>query len=422
MKLQKIIKRLQKLHPKKIDLSLNRTFGLLKKLGNPQDKLKNVITVCGTNGKYSSIKSLQSILNQAGYKCNIYLSPHLQSYTERYVYNDKEITEENLANLLQEIEDVNSSDSLTMFEALTCAYFKQCEEFKDNISIIEAGLFHQFDATNVFKKNLCSIITSINIDHLQWLKNKSIDGIIHEKTIRLLPSKIVVSRQENKEISQKIENALKFNKSQKYFYGRDFNYLNLENNFIQYEDFKGKLILPQPNILGEHQLENISTAIMASRKIFNIRDDDIKKAVINIDTRGRLQEIKNGKLKKIAKNNYLILDGGHNLNAANSLVKWMDKLNQDVHLIVGMMKDKEHKKFINVFKNKIKSLTLIDIPNQGGAISKEDFKLKVQDDYLKVKIANSIEEAIAINAKTSNNSYLAIVGSLYLAGEVLNLN
>ena len=106
MKLQKIIKRLQKLHPKKIDLSLNRTFGLLKKLGNPQDKLKNVITVCGTNGKYSSIKSLQSILNQAGYKCNIYLSPHLQSYTERYVYNDKEITEENLANLLQEIEEI----------------------------------------------------------------------------------------------------------------------------------------------------------------------------------------------------------------------------------------------------------------------------------------------------------------------------
>ena len=152
MKLQKILNRLEKKHPKKIDLSLNRTFNLLKKLGNPQDKLKNVITVCGTNGKFSSIKSLQSILNQAGYKCNLYLSPHLQNYTERFIYNDKEINEANLVDLLIEVEKTNDSAQLTIFEALTCAYLKYCEQYSDNISIIEAGLFHQFDATNVFKK------------------------------------------------------------------------------------------------------------------------------------------------------------------------------------------------------------------------------------------------------------------------------
>ena len=152
MKLQKLISRLQQKHPKKIDLTIERTFNLLKKLGNPQDKLNNVISVVGTNSKYSICQSLKAILNQAGYKCNLYLSPHLQSYTERFVYKDKEISEEILINLLKDIEKVLGDNSATLFEILSCAYLKYCEEFKDNITLIEAGLFHQFDSTNVFKK------------------------------------------------------------------------------------------------------------------------------------------------------------------------------------------------------------------------------------------------------------------------------
>ena len=421
MKLQKIISRLEKKHPKKIDLSLDRTFNLLKKLGNPQDKLKNVITVCGTNGKFSCIKSLQRILNQAGYKCNLYLSPHLQSYTERFVYNNNEINEDSLIDLLNEVEKANGSAQITMFESLTCAYLKYCEQYSNNISIIETGLFHQFDATNVFKKNLCSIISSINIDHLQWIKNKTIEGIIHEKTVKLLNSNIFVNKQENKEILVKIKNALKNNQSNKYFYGEDFNYLHAENNFILYEDPKGSLILPPPNILGEHQLGNISTAIMVARILFNIKDNDIKKAVTNIELKGRLQEIKTGKLKELARDNRLFFDGGHNKNAANSLAKWLESLNKDVHLILGMMKNKDHQEFVNSFKNKIKSLTLIDIPNQDGTISKEDFKSKIQDYISEIKLADSIEQSIILNSNSSAQVIL-IAGSLYLAGEVLNLN
>ena len=421
MKLQRILNRLEKKHPKKIDLSLDRTFNLLKKLGNPQDKLKNVITVCGTNGKFSCIKSLQRILNQAGYKCNLYLSPHLQSYTERFVYNNNEINEDSLIDLLNEVEKANGSAQITMFESLTCAYLKYCEQYSDNISIIETGLFHQFDATNVFKKNLCSIISSINIDHLQWIKNKTIEGIIHEKTVKLLNSNIFVNKQENKEISVKIKNALKNNQSNKYFYGEDFNYLHAENNFILYEDPKGSLILPPPNILGEHQLGNISTAIMVARILFNIKDNDIKKAVTNIELKGRLQEIKTGKLKELARDNRLFFDGGHNKNAANSLAKWLESLNKDVHLILGMMKDKDHQEFVNSFKNKIKSLTLIDIPNQDGTISKEDFKSKIQGYISEIKLADSIEQSIILNSNSSAQVIL-IAGSLYLAGEVLNLN
>ena len=158
MKLQKLISKLEKHHKKKLDLSLDRTFNLLKKLGNPQDKLKNVVTVVGTNAKASMCYSLKSILKEAGHKCNLYTSPHLLSYTERFIYDGKEISEEDLIELLQDIEKVLGDDNATLFEVLTCAFIKHAENFKDNINIIEAGLFHQFDSTNVFKDNLMSLI------------------------------------------------------------------------------------------------------------------------------------------------------------------------------------------------------------------------------------------------------------------------
>ncbi len=421
MKLQKLISKLQQKHPKKIDLTLNRTFDLLKKLGNPQDKLKNVISVVGTNSKYSICQSLKAIFNQSGYKCNLYLSPHLQSYTERFIYNDNEISEEELINLLEDIEKVLGENQATLFELLTCAYLKYCEQFKQNISILESGLMHHYDSTNVFNKNLASIIGPIGLDHLQWIKNKTIDGVIYEKTAKLLNSNIFVNKQENKEITSKIEKALKNNQSNKYFFGKDFNILRAENGFIQYEDHKSSIILPEPNVLGDHQLENISTSIAAARELFNIKDQDIKTGITKIELKGRLQEIKSGKLKDLVGSNRLICDGGHNINAAKAIANWVKQQNQDVHLIVGMMKDKDHQGFIDCFKDKVKSITLIDIPNQEGSISKEEFKNKLNGINKKINLCKSIKESIQSINKYQNEICL-ISGSLYLIGEVLNLN
>ena len=421
MKLQKLISKLQQKHPKKIDLTLNRTFDLLKKLGNPQDKLKNVISVVGTNSKYSICQSLKAIFNQSGYKCNLYLSPHLQSYTERFIYNDNEISEEELINLLEDIEKVLGENQATLFELLTCAYLKYCEQFKQNISILESGLMHHYDSTNVFNKNLASIIGPIGLDHLQWIKNKTIDGVIYEKTAKLLNSNIFVNKQENKEITSKIEKALKNNQSNKYFFGKDFNILRAENGFIQYEDHKSSIILPEPNVLGDHQLENISTSIAAARELFNIKDQDIKTAITKIELKGRLQEIKSGKLKDLVGPNRLICDGGHNINAAKAIANWVKQQNQDVHLIVGMMKDKDHQGFIDCFKDKVKSITLIDIPNQEGSISKEEFKNKLNGINKKINLCKSIKESIQSINKYQNEICL-VSGSLYLIGEVLNLN
>ena len=421
MKLQNLITRLEKHHKKKLDLSLGRTFNLLKKLGNPQDKLKNVVSVVGTNAKASMCYSLKSILNEAGFKCNLYSSPHLQSYTERFVFEDKQISEENLIELLNDIEKTLGDDSATVFEILTCGFIKYAENFKDNINIIEAGLFHQFDSTNIFKNNTLTLFGYIGLDHLQWIENKSIDGIIHEKTAKLLNSNIFVNKQENQEITEKIEKALINNTSNKYFFGKNFNISKSENSFIYYQDELGEILLPEPNLLGNHQLENISTSIAASRKIFNVKDNHIKKGITKIELRGRLEQINSGKLIDLIGKNRLIIDGGHNVGASLSVANWIKTQNQDVHLICGMMKDKSHKEFINSFKDIVKSITLIDIPNQEGAISKEQFKEKLNGTNIKINLSESIEDSIKSISKFQNSIGLC-TGSLYLIGEILNLN
>ena len=420
-KLQKLVSKLEKHHKRKIDLSLDRTFNLLKKLGNPQNKLQNIVTVVGTNSKASLCSSLKSILNKGGYKCNMYTSPHLQSYTERFVFNDKEISEENLADLLNDIEKILGNDECTLFEAITCAFIKYAENFKDNINIIEAGLFHQYDSTNVFKDNLATLLGVIHSDHYQWLTNKTIDGVIHEKTSKLLNSNIFINKQVNEEIRKKIKESLAKNKSKKYFFNKDFNILRSANNFIQYQDDMGEIILPEPNILGDHQLYNISTSIAASRKVFKVKEDDIKLGIQNISLKGRLQEIKSGNLKEIAGNNRLILDGGHNISSSLVIADWIKQQNQKVNLIVGMMKDKDHHEFMSIFKNIVDRVILIDIHGQDGAISKEEFKKKINNLNLNVELSIGIKEAIKTLSK-NNNSITLCLGSLYLVGEILNLN
>ena len=216
MKLQKIVERLQKLHPKEIDLSLDRTKNLLEKLGNPQNKI-NCISIVGTNGKFSTIQALYAILKKANYKCNIYTSPHILRINERFIFNNKPLTDSELANLFFEIEDANDGVQITFFEILTVAYFHYARKYPRNINLIESGLFHRFDATNILEKNLASIVTAIGLDHLDWLpkEEQTVKKIIFEKTSTLLNSKIIVAKQNSNEINECIKNTIKDNSSKK---------------------------------------------------------------------------------------------------------------------------------------------------------------------------------------------------------------
>ena len=421
MKLQKIVSHLQKLHPKEIDLSLDRIKILCEKLGNPQDKIK-AISVVGTNGKQSTINAIFSILKEAKIKCNVYTSPHIQKINERFVFNNNMLNDDELIDLFEEVEKINDQNPLTFFEALSACYFYKAAQYPNNINLIEAGLFHRFDATNILKNNLASIVCSISKDHLDWLPKdqQTIEKIVFEKTSSLLNSNIIVSKQNSIKTTESIKKSISQNLSNKLFFNEDYSYSNGENGFFYYEDKFGGLKLPLPNILGQFQLENISTAIATIRQLnLEVKDDDIKNAITKIESIGRLQEIKSGKIKDLIKNNRLLLDGSHNEDGARVLNEYLQTLDCNKHFIIGMMSNKNHEEYISHFKD-ISSLTTVDIPNQQNAISGKKLKEKFQNVF-NAKYEDNIENAIK-SLSLKENDMLIITGSLYLAGEILNLN
>ena len=422
MKLQKILNKFQKLHNREIDLSLDRIRFLMSKLGNPQDKIK-CIQVCGTNGKGSSISFLRSILREANYKCNVYTSPHVISINERFIYNDEMIGDDDLANLLNEVHEVNNGKPLTYFEALTAGFFLGCMKYQDNIVLAEFGLFGRGDAVNILKKNLANIIVSISMDHESWLpeNDRTIERIIYEKTSSLLNSNIIVAKQNSNKIIESIKKNISNNSANKIFYKEDYNFVLKENDFFLYEDKYGSLKIPKPSIKGDFQLENASTAIATLRtlKNLNIEDKHIIEGVKKANNPARLEEIKEGKLKDLVKDNMLICDGSHNPGGAEALNEYLQSLNCDVHCIIGMLITKNHEEYISYFKN-IKSITTIDIPNTPNSI--EGKKLKEKFNAISnVQYKESIEEAIK-SIPLNKNDVVIITGSLYLASEVLKLN
>ncbi len=422
MKLLKIVNRLQKLHPKEIDLSLNRIKKLCKTLGNPQHKIK-AISIVGTNGKYSTIQALFAILREANIKCNIYTSPHIKRINERFVFNNEELNDDDLGILFEEVEEANNNEPITFFEILTAAYFYHASKYPENINLIETGLFHRFDATNILKNNLASIVTSIGLDHLDWLpeNERTTKKIIFEKTSTLVNSNIIIAKQSSSKIVNEIKSSILKNSSKKYFFNEDYNYSSNENGFIFYEDKNGGIKLPTPNVKGQFQLENISTAIATLRLInhLKVREKHIKDGITKIKSIARLQEIDSGNLKELVKNNKLLVDGSHNPLGAKVLNEYLESLNCNKHIILGMMSNKDHNDYMSYFKN-ISSLTTIDIPNQPNSIKGKVLKSKLNS-FENVQYKESIIDAIK-SIPIKENDIILITGSLYLAGEVLNLN
>jgi len=421
MKLQKILSRFLKLHKKEIDLSLDRIKHLCKKLGNPQNKI-NTISFVGTNGKNSTIQASYSILKEAGIKCNVYTSPHIQKINERFVFNNQQLKNEELASLFEEVEKINDNEPITFFEILTACFFHKAAQYPKNLNLVEAGLFHRFDATNILKNNMASVITSISKDHLDWLpeNERTIDKIIYEKTSKLLNSNIIVAKQNTISTMEKIKKTIGENKSNKYYFDEDFSYSFGENEFFYYEDKFGDLKLPKPNILGQYQLENISTAIAVLRILdLDIKDIHIKDGIQKINNIARLQKIESGKLKNLVKDNLFLISGDHNEDGARVLNAYLESLDCRKHIIIGMMKNKDHKKYISYFKD-IASITTVDIKNQPNAISGIDLKEKFKN-ISNVNHKKSIEEAIKA-VDLGKGDLVLITGSLYLCSEVLDLN
>ena len=426
MKIQKILKRLLQLHPKSADLSLNRIKRLLKDLDNPQEKITNAVQVVGTNGKHSFCSTLREIIETAGYTVNLNISPSLKKFNERYYLSGEYISDDQLQDLLIKVEKINKNKNITFHEFICACFFLVASRNKSDMNILESGLFFRLDASNVLKKNIASVIMPIGIDHRDFLKKGTIDEIVYEKCFSLLNgSKIFVSQQ-TKGVLQKIKNNIVNNTSEKIIFGENYNYEKNTYGFC-YNDDLGKINLPLPNLSGDFQISNVSTAIATARKLdkFKIADSHIKEAIIKIRSEGRLQNITQGKLRNyVSKNNQILIDGAHNPLAASAIEKYLGTLNSErkIIMLLGMMANKEHKEFIQMFKNRVHSIIALDIPNQENFIEKVKLSKVAQSCGIPSKTENSIQSALKNVAKENENAIIFCTGSLYFAGEILNLN
>ncbi|MEE2694828.1 MAG: Mur ligase family protein [Pseudomonadota bacterium] len=425
-KSRKILKRLELLHPKKIDLSLNRLKRLLKKLKNPQLKLPPTIHIAGTNGKGSVTSFLRSIFENAKLNVHTYTSPHLIRFNERIRINSKLISNYDLNQLLEECEYFNNGEKITFFEITTAAAFLGFSRITSDITLIETGLGGRYDATNVIKNKVCSVITPISMDHMNFLgtsiKKIAIEKLgILERSTSAIMSKQITSVRKLARSEAKKKNIQLYEEGRHWKVGKK-NYKKKKFS-LSFKESSYEFSFPSLN--GEHQIDNASTAIATSLSLknLNIGQKVINKGLLNVEWPARMQNLNNGKLCKIVGNRFEIwLDGGHNSHASNMINKVIQEWkNENIILILGMTIGKQPINFLKQIIKNISALVLLPI-NDHHYIQPYEIK---NDVLLKLKTKISIfckldiEEALATVKKRFSSGKILISGSLYLAGDVL---
>ena len=419
-----ILKRLELLHPKKIDLSLDRLRKLLRKLDNPHLKIPPVIHVAGTNGKGSVISYLRSIYEKNGLNVHTYTSPHLIKFNERIRINSSLINNKYLSSLLEECEDKNNGESITFFEITTAAAFLAFSRIDSDLLLLETGLGGKYDATNIIKNSLCSIITPISMDHMNFL-GTNLKKIANEKIGILKKQSLIILSKQKESVRKLIRNEVKKKKAILFEEGIHWKISKIiKNSFVL--NFSGNdYEFEKPSLHGNHQIENVSTAlasIMAVKK-FKLEMKKINLGIKSAVWPGRMQNLNNGKLKKIVGENFeLWLDGGHNAHASEILFTEIDKWkNSKIILILGMVSGKDPVKFLKKIVNKISLLILLPIDNHQYI---HPYKIKESLNkslagFKEIETCVNINEALKLISNRFIKGKVLICGSLYLAGEVL---
>ena len=419
-----ILKRLELLHPKKIDLSLNRLRNLLRKLGNPHLKLPPVIHVAGTNGKGSVISYLRSIYEKNGLNVHTYTSPHLIKFNERIRINSSLVNNKYLSSLLEECEDKNNGQSITFFEITTAAAFLAFSRIDSDLVLLETGLGGKYDATNIIQSSLCSIITPISMDHMNFLGTNLLKiasekiGILKKRSI------IVLSKQKNS-VRQLIRNEVKKKQAILFEEGIDWKITKVLKNSFILNFCDNNFEFEKPSLHGYHQIENVSTAlagILAIKK-FKLKMKNINQGIKETVWPGRMQNLNNGKLKKIIGKSFdLWLDGGHNIHASEVLFTEIDKWKKSkIILILGMVSGKDPVKFLKKIVNKISLLILLPIDDHQYIHPyriKESLNKSLKN-FKEIETCVNINEALKLIYTRFEKGKVLICGSLYLAGQVL---
>ena len=400
-KLSQTLNRMFSLHPKLIDFDLSRLKLLMKKFNNPQNTLRNVIHIAGTNGKGSTASFLKEILENHKLSVNLYTSPHLINFNERIRINTKLISEEKLIKILEEVETKNENKPITFFEITTAAAIIAFNKYPSDVNIIETGLGGRLDATNIIENKKLTIITKIGFDHIEFL-GKKIEDIAREKAgIFRKNTPVIIAKQKNKKARKTLLACA----------------TKLKTEIIDIENISLNTTL---GLSGDHQYENASTAYTAAKIILPLLSLSKTKLALKQTTwPGRVHQIEHGKIINYRKN-ITILDGAHNEDSAYVLDKYLNKKSLGKwNLIIGMLRNRDVKDFVNIFKNHINKVFAITIPDIESSYSPDQIIVKLKKSGLQVLPAKDLENALQIADKEVP---LLITGSLYLAGYTLRFN
>jgi dihydrofolate synthase / folylpolyglutamate synthase len=427
-----LLERLKGLHPKSIDLSLDRIKRLFATLDHPERRLPPVVHIAGTNGKGSHIAFLRAIAESLGKRAHVYTSPHLVKFHERIVLagpaGSAPIAEDRLADCLLRAETANGGELITLFEITTAAAFLAFADVPADLLLLETGLGGRLDATNVVDKPLATAITPISIDHVAFLGD-TLSAIAGEKAgILKAGVPCVVGRQEP-EALKVIETRAAEIGAPLHIFGRDFDAFERGGKLI-FQTAAQQIELPLPRLHGRHQIDNAGAAIATANIIFGSEstNDALERGLTQAVWPARLERLPPGALYNyVREGSEIWLDGGHNPGGAQAIAHALAEMRRQqpgpVHLIWGMMETKDAQAVIAPFKGLVDRIYTVPIPGEPNAFSASSLMKIAANEGFKAAMTSGVRHALLQSRTASSRpKRVLICGSLYLAGHVLKLH
>jgi dihydrofolate synthase/folylpolyglutamate synthase len=411
-----IVERLHRLHPRAIDLSLERLVRLLAALDHPERRLPPVIHVAGTNGKGSTCAFLRAMAEAAGLRVHVYTSPHLVRFNERIRVGGALVDDETLADALEQVERANGDDAITVFEVITAAAFLLFARAPADLCVLEVGLGGRLDATNVIPPAAAGAITSISLDHRDWLGD-TLEAIAAEKAGIIKPGMTVATGAQEASVRAVLQTAADAAEARLLARDRDW-WAGATPDGMRFEDAAGSLLLPPPSLPGPHQIDNAGIALAALRATaVPVTRAALAHGLASAEWPARLQRL-NGRLAASLPAGWeLWLDGGHNAGAGAALAAqaalWADRA---LHVIVGMKQSKDASGFLRPLLSHAATVWAVAEPGQHLAQPVSDI---VASSGGVARAGPTVAAALVALPRDARRARVLICGSLYLAGEVL---
>jgi dihydrofolate synthase/folylpolyglutamate synthase len=427
--LDELVARLSTLHPKSIDLGLDRMRALLARLDHPEMKLPPVIHVAGTNGKGSTIAYLRAILEAAGLRVHVYTSPFLVRINECFRIGGVLAGDDELRAALEHCEQVNRGEPITIFEIETAAAFCLFAQHPADVVLLEVGLGGRQDATNVIDAPLAAVIAPVSMDHTEFLGN-SLTAIAGEKAAIIKRNVPVVCAEQAAEAMVVIEAQANRMRAPLHAAGQQW-HVGVERGRLVYQDDRGLMDLAAPKLFGRHQFDNAGLAIATLRALdkFRIGMPAFEAGIVNAEWPARMQRLVAGALVDQGPQGCEVwLDGGHNAEggrvAAAALGDLEERVSRPLVVIAGMMANKDASAFLANFAGLTRHIMAVQIPGRDNAMPPDRLADAARSLGMRVEKASSVETALQTLSRLAYEvpPRILITGSLYLAGHVLAAN